>query len=196
MSFLSPPWDIYVRHQTLSMDWFLRLQDMLEVSIACRSLKSRAFPMWCATRMSLSINMNIKPVYHHHMTFYGWRAIFGDLLHGHSPETTLEIGKNMEKCPRCMVHTAVCPMKVASSHFLDCIWGGAPSCWKLKLPSAFQAVRAFRTLCQEALKTTVNRFTARLRDGNVIPATRCVRRAQPCVRENSAHFEHGLWACK
>ena len=31
----------------------------------------------------------------------------------------------MEKCPRCMVHTTVCPMKVASSHFLACIWGGA-----------------------------------------------------------------------
>ena len=146
MSFWSPHWNIYDRHQILSMDWFSRLQDMLEVSTACRSLKFRAFLMWCATRMSLPINMNIKHVYHHHMTFYGWRATFGDVLHGHSPETTLEIGKNMEKCPRCMVHTAVCPMKVASSHFLACIWGGAPSCWKLKLPSAFQAVRAFRTL--------------------------------------------------
>ena len=73
-------------------------------------------------------------------------ATFDDLLLDHSPETTLEIGKNMEKCPRCMVlHTAVCPMKVASSHFLACIWGGAPSCWKLKLPSAFKAVQAFRT---------------------------------------------------
>ena len=61
-------------------------------------------------------------------------------------------------------------MKVASSHFLACIWGGAPSCWKLKLPSAFKAVRAFRTK-SEALKTAVNRFTARLRGGNVIPAT-------------------------
>ena len=92
------------------------------------------------------VNMNIKPVYHHYMTFNSWRATFGDLLHGHSPETTLEIGKNMEKCPGCMVHTAVYPMKVASSHFLACIWGGAPSCWKLKLPSVFKAVPAFRTL--------------------------------------------------
>ena len=80
MSFWSPHWDIYVRHQTLSMDWFSRLQDMLEVSTACRSLKSRAFLMWCAIRMSLSININIKPVYHHHMTVNGWRATFGDLL--------------------------------------------------------------------------------------------------------------------
>ena len=77
----------------------------------------------------------------------------------------------MEKCPGCMVHTAVCPMKVASSHFLACIWGEAPTCWKLKLPSVFKTVRAFRTLSQEALKTAVNRFTARLRVGNVIPAT-------------------------
>ena len=77
----------------------------------------------------------------------------------------------METCPRCMVHTAVCPMKVGSSHFLVCIWGGAQSCWKLKLPSTFKAVRAFITLSQEALKTAVNRFTARLREGNVIPAT-------------------------
>ena len=46
-----------------------------------------------------------------------------------------------------------------------------PSCWKLKLPSAFKAVRAFRTLRQEALKTAVNRFITRLREGNVIPAT-------------------------
>ena len=59
-----------------------------------------------------------------------------------------------------MAHTAVCPMKVASSHFLVCIWGGALSYWKLKLPSAFKAVRAFRTLSQEALKTAVNRFIA------------------------------------
>ena len=181
MSFWPPHWDIYAKHQTLSMDWFSRLQDMLEVSTAGHSLKSRAFLMWCATRMPLSINMNIKPVYHHYMTFYSWRATFGDLLHGHPPEPTLEIGKNMEKCPRCMVHTAVCPMKVASSHFLACIWGGAPSCWKLKLPSAFKAVRAFRTLSQEALKTTVNRFTARLREGNVIPAT-LLRKKSPALR--------------
>ena len=52
----------------------------------------------------------------------------------------------MEKCPRCMVHTAVCPVKVASSHFLASIWGGAPCYGKLKLPIAFKAVRAFRTL--------------------------------------------------
>ena len=141
------------------------------MSTACRSLKSRAFLMWCAIRISLSINMNIKPVSHHHMTFYGRRATFGDPLHGHSPETALEIENNMEKCPRCMVHTAVCPMKVASSHFLACIWGGAPSYWKLKLPSAFKTVRTFRSLSQEALKTAVNRFITRLCEGNVIPAT-------------------------
>ena len=193
MSFWSPHRDIYVRHQILSMDWFSRLQDMLEVRTACRSLKSRTFLMWCATRMSLSINMNIKPVYHHHMTFYGWRVTFGDLLHGHSPETTLEIGKNMEKCPRCMVHTAVCPMKVASSH---CIWGGEPYYWKLELPIAFKAVRAFRTLSQEALKTVVTGLPLDFVKTMSFQQHRCVRRAQPCVRENSAHFEHGLWACK
>ena len=170
MSFWSPHWDIYVRHQTLSMDWFSRLQDILEVSTACRSLKSRAFLMWCATRMSLSINMNIKPVYHRHMTFYGWRATFGDLLHGHSPETTLEIGKIWRSARDAWCIPRFVQWKSHPATFLPA-YGVEPSCWKLKLPSAFKAVRAFRTLSQEALKTAVNRFIARLREGNVIPAT-------------------------
>ena len=34
-----------------------------------------------------------------------------------------------------------------------------------------KAARAFRTLSQEALKTAVSRFIARLREGNAIPAT-------------------------
>ena len=70
-----------------------------------------------------------------------------------------------------MVHTAVCPMKVASSHFLACIWGGAPSYWKLELPIAFKAVRAFRTLKSRSPEDGGNRFTARLREDHVIPAT-------------------------
>ena len=73
------------------------------------------------------------------------------------------------------------PLQVKSSR--GDIWGEAPSCRKFKLPSAIKPLRTFRTLRQEALKTAVNRYTARLGEGNDIPVTCYVRRAQPaCMK--------------
>ena len=151
MSFWPPHWDIYIRHQTLNMDWFSRLHDMLEVSTACRSLKYRAFLMWCATRMSLSINMNIKPVYHHHMTFYGWN-LKGYFWRPLAWPLTRNNTRDRKKIWRSARDAWCIPRFIQwKSHPATFIWGWAPSCWKLKLPSAFKAVRAFRTLTRAPL---------------------------------------------
>ena len=95
-------------------------------------------------------------------------ATFGDLLHDHSPETTLEIGKKYGEVPE--MHGAYRGLANESRiQPLSCLHIG----WSRPAGnlSCLVPLRQYEHLEPYVKKTAVNRFTARLREGNVIPAT-------------------------
>ena len=58
--------------------------------------------------------------------------------------------------------------------------------------AAMQEVSKSRPSTINELKLVVNRFAVDLSEDAVIRATQHIRRAQACVHESGAHFEHAL----